>query len=150
MAICSVCKTHNPENSKFCQECGAPLASEGAASPSQRIEPTKTTEILTGGVERKAGKAVMVELKSGFSHPIMEEVTVIGRDKKVSDIGFEGDRYISRKHISITKRGDKYYIEDLQSTNGTFVNNQLLTSPRILKTGDIIKVGDTELLFKLA
>lgn len=147
MSICSVCKSQNPDNSKFCQECGAPLAAKMAPSP--HATQVTTTEILSGGIEKKVGKSTLIEIKTGFSYPLVGEVTVIGRDKKQSDVAFENDRYISRRHTTITKRGDKFYVEDLQSTNGTFVNNQLLNSPRILKPGDMIKMGDTELLFKL-
>ena len=49
---------------------------------------------------------------------------------------------VSRRHCRIEKRSDHYYVEDLQSTNGTYVNDELVTSYQ-LRRGDQVKVGDT-------
>ncbi|WP_269078347.1 FHA domain-containing protein [Caldanaerobacter subterraneus] len=44
------------------------------------------------------------------------------------------------------KRGNKFYIEDLNSTNGTFVNGKRVRIARI-KNGDVITLGDVDLKF---
>lgn len=65
---------------------------------------------------------------------------------------FDPDAKVSRKHARIIKRGDEYFVEDLGSTNGTFINRgrRLLPgTPQRLKSGDEIIVGKTFLRFKI-
>ena len=65
---------------------------------------------------------------------------VIGRDSS-SAIAIN-DAEVSRKHARLNFQGGKYVIEDLGSTNGTFVNGQRLVSPVVLKSGDVISLGE--------
>ncbi len=58
---------------------------------------------------------------------------------------FENDS-VSRRHAKIEKRGLHWYVIDLESTNGTFVNDEPITDYR-LRRGDQLKVGDTILKF---
>ena len=67
---------------------------------------------------------------------------VIGRED--ADITIE-DAEISRRHAEVRPRGDAIEIEDLSSTNGTFVNNDRIEGARVLSPGDVIRVGQTEL-----
>lgn len=56
---------------------------------------------------------------------------------------------VSRKHTRIFQKGDVYFIEDLGSTNGTFLNNERLTSIQPLRVGDVIILGESiHLLFE--
>ena len=52
------------------------------------------------------------------------------------------DAEISRRHARLTFQGGKYVLEDLGSTNGTFVNGQLLAGPRVLKAGEVVSFGE--------
>jgi serine/threonine-protein kinase len=59
------------------------------------------------------------------------------------------DLEISRKHAIITQTTQGYMIEDLRSTNGTFINNQQIRAPRLLNAGDEIKLGkNVRLIFQ--
>ena len=51
------------------------------------------------------------------------------------------DRQVSRRHARIRLEGEHYYIEDLGSKNGTFVNGQELTAPHLLKNDDEIQIA---------
>jgi pSer/pThr/pTyr-binding forkhead associated (FHA) protein len=53
------------------------------------------------------------------------------------------DTYVSQQHARIFDRGGNWYVEDLGSTNGTFVNEQKLVAPAMLSPGDTIRVGTT-------
>ncbi|MBE3578590.1 MAG: FHA domain-containing protein [Caldanaerobacter subterraneus] len=72
------------------------------------------------------------------------EITSIGRSDEC-DIVIESP-YVSAKHALIRKKGKRFYIEDLNSTNGTFVNGKRVKVARI-KNGDIITLGDVDLKF---
>ena len=52
------------------------------------------------------------------------------------------DAEISRKHSRLSFQGGKYVLEDLGSTNGTFVNGQRLAGPVVLKPGDVVSLGE--------
>lgn len=67
------------------------------------------------------------------------EVT-IGRD--VSNDFVINDAEVSRKHAKLTLEGDRYNIEDLNSTNGTYIDGQRLIGPHVMAIGEIIMFGD--------
>jgi hypothetical protein len=54
---------------------------------------------------------------------------------------------VSRFHCQIKREGDKLIIEDLGSTNGTFINEEPLKQPHILCVGDIVRVGHEQVVF---
>ncbi|HSO13789.1 MAG TPA: FHA domain-containing protein [Anaerolineales bacterium] len=64
----------------------------------------------------------------------------IGRDS-TNEIAIN-DAEISRRHARLTFQGGKYVLEDLGSTNGTFVNGQRLAGPRVLKAGEVVSFGE--------
>jgi pSer/pThr/pTyr-binding forkhead associated (FHA) protein len=71
------------------------------------------------------------------------EPTIIGREAD-SGIQLGDDDFASAQHARIDLRSDGVWVEDLGSTNGTFVNDQRVTAER-LQPGDVVKVGQTEL-----
>lgn len=80
------------------------------------------------------------------SYSIREQAT-IGRSKKC-DI-FINDKYLSKNHARIFFDEDKFYIEDLKSTNGTYVNGEKISSshPVRIKDNDKISFGDVSFIF---
>ncbi len=58
--------------------------------------------------------------------------------------------FASRRHAQVWQQGDRVIIEDLTSTNGTFVNGQRLDRPRFLNHNDVILIGDGHLTFVAA
>ena len=70
---------------------------------------------------------------------------LIGRSEEANiRIGY--DDFCSRKHALLFWEGDVCFVEDLDSTNGTFVNDNIIHGKHELKKGDVISLGDTELL----
>lgn len=69
---------------------------------------------------------------------------VIGRDEN-ADLSVASPA-ISRRHARLTREGDTYILEDLGSSNGTFLNEQKLSGRHPLKTGDRIRLGQTSTL----
>src|SRR5512138_1781232 len=76
----------------------------------------------------------------GATFSLEGDQLIIGRDT-ASNIAIN-DAEVSRKHARLNFQGGKYVIEDLGSTNGTFVNGQRLASPAVLKSGDVISLGE--------
>jgi pSer/pThr/pTyr-binding forkhead associated (FHA) protein len=80
----------------------------------------------------------------------LRETFTIGRDAQ-NDLALPDDPKVSHQHARIRQVGDTYVVEDLQSTNGTFLERELkvtrITSPQLLLPNDAIRVGSTRLVF---
>lgn len=85
----------------------------------------------------------------GQTYSLSESEYIIGRDPHV-DISISIPE-VSRRHARLRFEMDGYIIEDLGSTNGTFVNGQRLSGPHVLRPGEKIQLGDAvTLLYKSA
>jgi predicted component of type VI protein secretion system len=71
---------------------------------------------------------------------LTKEVSMMGRD--VTNDVVLGDAEVSRQHARITRTPAGYVLEDLGSTNGTFVNGDRLAAPRVLNAGDLLGLGE--------
>jgi hypothetical protein len=65
-----------------------------------------------------------------------------------ADVRIE-DRYASAIHARLYSRGASYYVEDMNSTNGTYLNGAVLEGEAELSDLDEIRIGDTELRFEI-
>lgn len=74
-------------------------------------------------------------------YSLSEQATTIGREAN-NEIVFE-ELEISRRHASVTFVGGRHMIEDLGSTNGTFVNGRRISTAVPLRDGDVIDMGDS-------
>ena len=55
---------------------------------------------------------------------------------------------VSGHHARIVWEADHFVLEDNNSLNGTFVNNQRISSPTLLQDGDLVRVGNTQIKFR--
>jgi hypothetical protein len=85
--------------------------------------------------------------QAGMSFPLAGNQIVIGREEGVDVILQDAES--SRRHSRITWQGSQFIIEDMGSTNGTFVNGVQITSPQLLNSGDSIGIGQTALVFQV-
>ena len=104
----------------------------------------------SGTSDRHAGRLVVVRsptLSPGREELLDSAPLTVGRSAD-NDIELAGDGYASARHARFQPRRDGVWIEDVGSTNGTFVNGAKLTKPRKLARGDVVRVGETELRFE--
>jgi pSer/pThr/pTyr-binding forkhead associated (FHA) protein len=108
-------------------------AAEAAALRAELgVEQAPARFVVLDGPGKKKGEAI--ELTAA---------TVFGRDRR-SGVRLDDDEFASAQHARIEPRSDGTWVEDLGSTNGTFVNGERITAER-LKKGDVVRVGQTEL-----
>jgi len=77
---------------------------------------------------------------------LKEEVTTIG--SVAGNTVVLSDPAVSRKHIGIRRVNGKYELADLGSTNGVYVNGHRMAK-KLLEAGDIMRVGNTEMVFRV-
>jgi serine/threonine-protein kinase len=146
------CGHDNPDGLQLCDECGTKLEATAAVATAERprepgraARPSKLT-ITRGGT---VGKDFPLEA-NGETH-IGRWDPDGGAFPEVDLTSDDPEAKISRKHARIFVQDGEYYIEDLGSLNGTYVNRgpRLLPgSPQIVKEGDEVVMGKT--FFKLA
>ena len=100
---------------------------------------------LKSGVRPKLVVVAASQYETGSSFELLGGLT-LGRDKP-ADVIVE-DVFASARHARISPRGPHNYIEDLGSTNGTYLNGARLDSPTRLTPGDKITIGDTEFRYE--
>ena len=84
---------------------------------------------------------------AGDYYLLGRQAVVIGRD---DDCPIQIlDEAVSRRHLRIRRdgTGDRYFAEDLDSANGTCVNDRPVDEPHALADGDLLRVGTTEIMF---
>jgi pSer/pThr/pTyr-binding forkhead associated (FHA) protein len=107
-----------------------------AAPAAQRTSPRK--------VKKAPQKAVVIEGDShkGVTFDLRDEL-IIGRGPKCQVV--LDDSYVSQMHARLFAKGGTYMVEDLGSTNGTYLNRRKVTAPTELRRGDQVKIGKTVL-----
>jgi hypothetical protein len=84
----------------------------------------------------------------GTMHPLLEEVTTIGRT--ATNAVALPDGSVSSTHARVMRTAEGFVLEDLGSRNGTFVNSEKVAGKRVLADGDTIRFGKVLLTFNLA
>jgi pSer/pThr/pTyr-binding forkhead associated (FHA) protein len=113
------------------------------------LSPQQASALLPQPAARVQGQLVVV------TSPALEEGDVLTLDSHALRVGrgadnelpIERDEYASAHHARFEARRDGVYVEDIGSTNGTFVNGIRLTRERRLTPGDIVRIGETDLRF---
>lgn len=119
----------------------APVVSAAApAAPAGPVPARKTTATPTGAARLKV---VEPADRRGAVYDVGDEVK-IGR-AGTNHISLADDSYVSQLHARLFRRDGSLFIEDLGSTNGTFLNRKKLTGPVSLRRGDRIQIGHTVL-----
>ncbi len=121
----------------------------GVAQESVLIAPAEAAAL--GLSQRTRARLVVLAspaLHEGEEIPVDSDPISFGRGSQ-NDVPLSGDDFMSARHARFESRRDGVWVEDLGSTNGTFVNGARVTTPRRLGKGDIVRVGQTDLRVEL-
>lgn len=168
--FCTNCGSENPADSKFCAQCGAPLAGSSQPPGARPSGPDSTTifstgapppgtdtdgEFSTAAHQREIdaltpGSALLVVKRgpnAGSRFLLDEDVTTAGRHPD-SDI-FLDDVTVSRRHVEFRRDGTGFAVYDVGSLNGTYVNRERIDSAA-LSGGDEVQIGKFRLVYLTA
>jgi hypothetical protein len=146
---CPECGFVNDEGANYCQKCGAFLGTDDkdsttityAIDETGELKPVNLDDVVAGGaalVIRAGGGRV------GESFGLDRDRMTIGR-RPDADI-FLDDVTVSRDHALLIRRSDGYYLDDLGSLNGTYVNRHRVDSHK-LADGDELQIGKYKLSY---
>jgi hypothetical protein len=124
----------------------------------ERQAPSQDSMILTPAAAAAAGlgraatrrKSVRLvvqrspSLEEGDEFQLNSAPVTVGRGGQ-NDLVLEGDEFASARHARIEVRGDGAWVQDLDSTNGTYVNGARVAGAQRLDAGDVVRVGETDL-----
>ena len=119
---------------------GGPSRAERKASQKEGRKPAKPPRGTPSKVVVIDGPA------SGASAPLDGDPVLIGRGTDAA-IRLEDD-YVSTRHARIGSSGGTFYVEDLGSTNGTYIGSQRITQATAIQLGSRVRVGKTTLELK--
>ncbi len=116
-------------------------ADSTATSARRRAAPAPAPQ--SRGKKKAISKAAVIEGdKKGQTISLTEEL-IVGRADKCHLV--LDDSYVSQMHARIFAKNGGYLVEDLGSTNGTYLNRRRITSATELQRGDHVKIGKTVL-----
>jgi hypothetical protein len=161
MIECPSCGRQHRPGTLFCSHCGAYLPAGGPLRtemlpedelPASRANPWATGTDEDQDTERPATlQLTMTESGRQVQLPVASEIHLGRLDAAHGifpdlDLTPDGglEKGVSRRHATIHQKGSSFFIEDVGSTNGTFVNGQRLTPylPHPLQAGDKLQVGE--------
>jgi hypothetical protein len=114
------------------------------------LRPHQTAGLLPKAAAPKLGRLVVTgspALPEGEVFVLDASALSIGRAAN-NDVVIDDDEYASTRHARVEPRRDGVYLEDVGSTNGTYVNGVRLTREQRLAPGDLIRIGETDLRFE--
>ena len=106
-------------------------------------KPAKQPRARRGDRESPQTLVVMEGPNAGQSAPLGEQPVLIGRGTDAA-IRLDDD-YVSTRHARVATNGEQWFVEDLGSTNGTYIGHQRVTAPTPVVPGSRIRVGKTVL-----
>ncbi len=155
-ATCPVCRAATISGDAFCNECGAALAAAVPAeaapvpvtiapvTPAPAPVPVATPVGHAAQAQIVAANGLSVALAGKSSYLIGREDPVSGIYPEVDTTRSNGDAAgVSRRHAELIQQGSQWFLLDLNSTNGSFVNNQRVAphTRHPLQPGDQIRLG---------
>ena len=108
--------------------------------------------LTSGGIGQhiNSGRLVVAHspaIEEGTEYSLDSSAVTIGRSAQ-NVVSIEGDEFASARHARVEPRRDGVWVNDLGSTNGTYVNGVRVDRQRKLVDGDLVRTGETELRYE--
>src|SRR5215213_196444 len=144
--FCGFCGGRIAADDVYCAHCGMKQPLVGVGSSAALRAARATAKLIVAGT---------TELDVSFT--LQKESNLVGRSDPQSNIfpeidlsRFDPETKVSRRHARIWREGETFLIEDLNSVNGTVINDAVRLAPRqprVLESGDKLRLGETTLHF---
>ncbi len=158
--LCHSCRNQNMQGAIFCLSCGSSLLPQdrkrdttamlGARSADRSRADSAPDAGAAQSLSERRMRATVIKNGRHISLPLAVPI-LIGRQDSARgffpdlDLNNDGgyDSGVSRRHARISVNGNAAYIEDLESANGTFINDQRVQprTPQRLKVADELRLG---------
>ena len=168
MPFCTACGKQNPDDARFCSQCGTRMvggdAPQPAAAPSQEestatitfglsSEKTETSDRKLNPVDAAAvdalpgGHALLVVQRGpGAGSRFLLDTDEVSAGRHPESEIFLDDVTVSRRHAVFHREGDSFTVSDVGSLNGTYVNRDRIDRVQ-LNDGDEVQIGKYRLVF---
>ena len=109
------------------------------------------TTVLNSQHQTNAPRQAVLIDSMGRRINITKAYFVVGKSGGAADYRIAGNSAISRRHMAIIRKNDQFFIEDLHSTNKTFLNDKVL-APEVempIQSGDVVKLANVKMQFEI-
>ncbi|MFC6285315.1 FHA domain-containing protein [Nocardioides sp. GCM10027113] len=164
MPFCTACGRQNPDDARFCAQCGTRLVT--ADSPSADASQESTATITFGAASERdtsdrqlspvdaaavdalpAGHALLVVQRGpGAGNRFLLDADQVNAGRHPDSEIFLDDVTVSRRHAEFHRSGEDFTVTDVGSLNGTYVNRDRIDRVQ-LKDGDEVQIGKYRLVF---
>ena len=164
MPFCTSCGRQNPDDARFCSQCGTRLVTADAPAAESRVETTSThtfavPEKSEASSERlnpvdaaavdalPPGHALLVVQRGpGAGNRFLLDTDLVKAGRHPDSEIFLDDVTVSRRHAEFRRDGESFSVADSGSLNGTYVNRDRIDRVD-LKDGDEVQIGKYRLVF---
>ena len=167
MPFCTACGKPNPDDARFCAQCGTRLVTADATGPAAAEPAVESTATITFGAPEKvetsdrklspvdaaavdalpAGHALLVVQRGpGAGSRFLLDLDVVRAGRHPESEIFLDDVTVSRRHAEFHRSGSSFSVRDAGSLNGTYVNRDRIDNVD-LRDGDEVQIGKYRLVF---
>ena len=167
MPFCTACGKPNPDDARFCAQCGTRLVTPDAAGSGSAEPSVESTATITFGAPEKvetsdrklspvdaaavdalpSGHALLVVQRGpGAGSRFLLDLDVVQAGRHPESEIFLDDVTVSRRHAEFHRSGSAFSVRDAGSLNGTYVNRDRIDNVD-LRDGDEVQIGKYRLVF---
>ena len=167
MPFCTACGTQNPDDARFCAQCGTRLRRRRAAPAGDRVAGESTATITFGAAATRPRPPTGSSARStpppstrcpratpcsscsagpGAGSRFLLDTDVVNAGRHPDSEIFLDDVTVSRRHAEFHRTGDGFTVSDVGSLNGTYVNRDRIDEV-LLNDGDEVQIGKYRLVF---